>query len=314
MQLSQDFPVSARNIFLMMRFRGTPQNNGIAETITPAARAYDLNVLRADERSYNEGLWENVKAYMNGCDMGIAVFDQIDDDVFNPNVSIELGYMAAKDKKLLILKEKRLKKLPTDIVGLLYREFDSYDIGVSVGAALSAWLRDIGVAKSAGEKLVLFMSYGGTCRCAMAKVVLKRALRGRILPFKLRVESVARMYGSTMGASNGARKAVIDVYGEDLLKDHYVTRICGGYLNDADLILPMERQLMAGLPEDHVSKFHLFNDFFKGVPVDLPNPWPDDGSEAAADRYRKCMEDIRASVEPNVDRLVSFLASSDSGG
>ena len=32
------------------------------------------------------------------------------------------------------------------------------------------WLQDIGVAKCSGERLVIFVSRGGTCRCAMAKV------------------------------------------------------------------------------------------------------------------------------------------------
>lgn len=291
----------------MMRFRDTPQNKLIAASITECTREYDLVVLRADQRSYYEELWENVKAYMDACSMGIAVFDQMDDDDINPNVSLELGYMIARQRTLLLLKEKRIKSLPTDICGRLYREFDCFHIESTVRSATYRWLRDVGIAKALDEKLVVFMSYGGTCRCAMAKIILRRALEGRKLPFRMRVESIARWYGSGESASNSARKAILDYYGEDLLSDHRVTRICAGHLRDADLILAMDRDLVEGVQDEYRDKMHLLTKFFMDTDGDIIDPWPDNDPEAPV-RYKACLEEIRAAIEPNVDRLVSFLA------
>lgn len=147
--------------------------------------------MRADDKSYAKSLWANVKSYMDVCNLGIAVFEQITDDNFNPNISIELGYMISQNKDVLLLKDQRLQALPTDIVGQLYKPFDSYNIETTVALSIKQWLRDIGVAKSPAERMLLFVSYGGTCRCAMAKVVLEQILGKRTLPYRLRIISVA---------------------------------------------------------------------------------------------------------------------------
>jgi hypothetical protein len=190
-----DYPNARANVFLMMRFRDTPQNREIHEAMKAPLAHYRLNLLRADEKSYAGELWANVRAYMDACQFGIAVFDQIEERDFNPNVSLELGYMLAEIKDVLLLKEKRLPSLPSDLLGRLYRSFDSYDITTTIEPEIRQWLRDVGVAKSAGERFIMFVSHGGTCRCAMAKVALQQALRGRSLPYRLRVESVAYKFG-----------------------------------------------------------------------------------------------------------------------
>ena len=66
---------------------------------------------------------------MSACRYGIAIFEDIDDKDFNPNVSIELGYMLGTKPPLsvLILKERRLKSMPTDI--LAQRCIKRADIG-----------------------------------------------------------------------------------------------------------------------------------------------------------------------------------------
>lgn len=204
-----DQPNSSTNVFLMMRFRNTKQHREILKAVREALGHYGLNGLRADDKYYSDSLWANVKSYMDGCDSGIAVFEQIEDDDFNPNVSLELGYMLAQMKPVLLLKEKHLKALPSDVVGTLYRTFDSFAIADSLRPSVLGWLRDIGIAKSPTERVVLFVSYGGTCRCAMAKVALDQALRGRHLPYRLRVVSVAHTLGGTNEASRGARRAVV---------------------------------------------------------------------------------------------------------
>ncbi len=61
---------------------------------------------------------------MESCKYGIIVFEDLDRGNINPNISIELGYMLAKEKTCLVLKEKLMSKLPTDIGGLIYHGFN----------------------------------------------------------------------------------------------------------------------------------------------------------------------------------------------
>lgn len=297
-----DYPNARINTFIMMRFRDTKQHREILTALRAALEYYGLQGLRADDKNYSDTLWTNVKSYMDACESGIAVFEQIEDDDFNPNVSLELGYMMAQKKPVLLLKEKHLKTLPADVVGNLYKTFDSYNVSESIRPRVLEWLRDIGIAKSAAERVVLFVSYGGTCRCAMAKVALEQALAGRQMPYRLRVVSVAHTFGGTNEASHGARRAVYDTYGSDLLERHRVTRRNPGLLSDADLILVMEEQLREGLPQE---KTFGFNEFL-GLDGDVKNPWPDD-DEAAHTRYRDCMQEIRSALDQGIDRLLARL-------
>jgi protein-tyrosine-phosphatase/nucleoside 2-deoxyribosyltransferase len=301
----EKYPNPRANAFLMMRFADTDQHKEILSALVSSLSNYGIHPLRADMHSYATELWANVRAYMDACGLGVAVFEQIDEQDFNPNISIELGYMIGREKKVLLLKEKTLASLPTDITGHLYKEFDSSKIGETVQKSVLEWLRDTGIAKSAGERSVLFVSHGGTCRCAMAKVVLRQALAGRRLPFPLRIESVAHSYGDHNFASRAARRVISEAYGADYLQDHRVTRRNPGILDDADLILVMEDSLRVGLPQD---KTFLFNEFF-GIQGPVVDPWPDHGDDATLARYRECLSHLRSLLEPNVTTLLKRLAT-----
>jgi nucleoside 2-deoxyribosyltransferase len=61
---------------------------------------------------------------MHGCDFGIAIFDEVEEHTFNPNIAFETGYMFGLEKPVLLLKDRRLRTLPSDLLGLLYKEFD----------------------------------------------------------------------------------------------------------------------------------------------------------------------------------------------
>ncbi|MCK7580078.1 MAG: nucleoside 2-deoxyribosyltransferase [Chromatiales bacterium] len=115
-------------MFLMMRFSDTKQNAQIVQALHAAMKEYGLHLLRADQKSYADSLWANVRGYINACNYGVAVFDQLNDKDINPNVSLEVGYMLALEKPILLLKEQRLQSLPTDLVGQLYGQFDGFDI------------------------------------------------------------------------------------------------------------------------------------------------------------------------------------------
>lgn len=297
-----DYPKASSNVFIMMRFRDTDQHRELLAALRDALAYYGLNGLRADDKNYADSLWTNVKSYMDACDSGLAVFEEIEDDDFNPNVSIELGYMLAFKKPVLLLKERHLKSIPSDVVGNLYKTFDYFKIATSVRPSVLQWLGDIGIAKSVVERIVVFVSRGGTCRCAMAKVALEQTLAHRQLPYRLRVVSVAHEFAAAEGASRGARRAVYQTYGSDLLERHRVTRWSPGILADADLILTMEDTFRTDLPKDRT---FCFNDFL-GL-GDVPDPWPDEETEAANARYRACMKHLQSALEGNVAHILSYL-------
>ncbi|TKB26481.1 hypothetical protein FCL47_08690 [Desulfopila sp. IMCC35006] len=141
-----DYPDIDNNIFLMMRFRGGDQYTEIHSAIKSELSKFGLRVLRADDKDYTGDLWENVCLYMLGSRYGVAVFEEIDLREFNPNVALELGFMTAQSKRCLLLKDQRMPKLPTDIVGKLYKEFDTYNITKTVTPAVQKWCTDIGLS------------------------------------------------------------------------------------------------------------------------------------------------------------------------
>jgi hypothetical protein len=65
--------------------------------------------------------------------------------------------MYALKRRCLLLKDKRMPRLPTDVCGKIYKDFDTYDASQSVAGQLKAWCEsDLGLApidsKSAGAK------------------------------------------------------------------------------------------------------------------------------------------------------------------
>lgn len=83
---------------------------------------------------------------MNYCRFGIAVFEEIDERDFNPNISLELGYMYALKRRCLLLKDSRMPRLPTDTCGKIYRDFDTYKLSNSLSKQVSDWCkRDLGL-------------------------------------------------------------------------------------------------------------------------------------------------------------------------
>jgi protein-tyrosine-phosphatase len=287
----------------MTRFRESKQHRSISAAISSALSEYSLNLIRADQKQYRPELWQNVRCCMDAALYGIAVFEQIDERDINPNVSLELGYMLGQGKRCLLLKERRVPALPTDLIGRLYREFDSFKIRQTIQAEIRSWLRDLGIAKRGDERMLIYMSHGGTCRCAMAKAISQKLLAQTRPHYKLRIESVA--YGLPSGdrASGGARQAVRNMFGEDLLKDHRTMMRSRTILDEADLILVMDRSLLKRLPAE---KTYVFKPYV-GLSGDVEDPWPDEGDEASAVRYARCAEELRRALEIGMTKIIDAL-------
>jgi nucleoside 2-deoxyribosyltransferase len=139
------YPDPSKVGFLMMKFGHTPSHERITQAVRGTLAKYGMAALRADEAEFNDDLYYNVATYMHGCGFGIAVFERLESDDFNPNVSLEVGYLRALRKPVCLMKDQTLKSLHTDLVGKLYRPFDPQEPLDSIPVALSAWLKDHGL-------------------------------------------------------------------------------------------------------------------------------------------------------------------------
>jgi hypothetical protein len=128
--------------FVMMKFDQSRLHAEIVSSIRDCLSARGLKALRADDRSYSDDLLPNIRTYMHGCAFGIAVFERLTADEFNPNVSLEVGYMMALGKPVLLLKDSTLRTLHADLVGRLYSTFDPQNPSATIPPILSRWLSE----------------------------------------------------------------------------------------------------------------------------------------------------------------------------
>lgn len=138
----KDYPDPSKVGFLMMQFGTTDVHTCIAEAIRNALTDYGTIVVRADDKDYHDDTFANVQTYMHGCSFGIAVFERLLNEEFNPNVSLEVGYMLALRKPVCLLKDTTMKGLHTDLIGRLYREFDLQRINATIPQAIRKWCLD----------------------------------------------------------------------------------------------------------------------------------------------------------------------------
>jgi hypothetical protein len=147
-----DFPNPENVAFIMMQFGETEEYTKILISIKKTLKENGLIGLRADDKEYNADKYYNILTYLHGCTFGIAVFEKISDETFNPNVSLEVGYLLALNKQVCLLKEKTLPNLTSDLVGKLYREFNIEDCDISISNVLRNWLDDQGFLKTVDKK------------------------------------------------------------------------------------------------------------------------------------------------------------------
>jgi transcription initiation factor IIE alpha subunit len=137
-----DHPDEAKVAFIMMRFGETGLHEKVLKGIKSALEPHAITGLRADDKQYHDDLFDNILTYIYGCGLGIAVLERIETDDFNPNVSLEIGYMMAIRKPVCLLKDKTLRSLQSDLVGRLYKPFDPQDPIRSIPPVLHKWLAD----------------------------------------------------------------------------------------------------------------------------------------------------------------------------
>lgn len=335
-----DFKVPESNVFFMTRFREADYFKAVSDAVRDGVRAFGLEFLRADDPNLDgDILWKKIQNCLDACHFGVALFENIDDPDINPNVSLELGYMMGLNRRYLLLKEKRLRHLATDLVGHFYREFDMYNIRPSTLREIANWLKPIGVRKRDGERLIVFVSWGGVDRCAIAKVITQDLLLKHKFSLKeIRVDSRAAFSTTDPTASKAAVEVVKERLGKDWLSEHRPRRAGPAYLFEADLILATDREVLNKVRELHLSypalrdderevvrdeihqKLGLITKFFErngdvedvelGEDIDDPYNNFDWESEKAKEEYRKCFETLYNIISPNFSKLEKFLSKS----
>ncbi len=134
------------NVFVIMRYRKDSPLVKIEAAIRDTLKTYRLTAVLAKDVivDLDQDLWRNVRFCMDHCIFAIAVFDRLIEPDYSPNVALEVGYMLALRRPCLILKDKALPSLPSDIIGRLYWEFDSHNAAQTIGNAVSSWLEKSG--------------------------------------------------------------------------------------------------------------------------------------------------------------------------
>ena len=140
-----DHPDPKKVAFIMMKFGKTAAHDRIVQGIKEALTPYGVKAVRADDKDYHADLYPNVLTHIYGCGFGIAVFERIEREDFNPNVSLEVGYIMALGKHVCLLKDQTLSSLQTDLVGKLYKTFDPQDPIASIPPVLTKWMQDRGI-------------------------------------------------------------------------------------------------------------------------------------------------------------------------
>ena len=138
----------------MMQFSSTKAHSQIHTAIRHGLDPHQFVALRADDKQYHDDTLWNILTYMYGCRFGIAIFERIEADAFNPNVSLEVGYMMGLGKPVCYLKERTLPSLHTDLVGRLYQTFDLQSCEETIPQALWKWMTDKGLMVQRVEKAV----------------------------------------------------------------------------------------------------------------------------------------------------------------
>lgn len=137
-----------RNVFGMTRFPDEDEEKG-PDPVAPALKAardacarHGLEFHLASDRAMHDDLWMNVMAHTWASHYGIAFFEDRRSRGLNYNMTIEVGGMLVAGRRCLLLKDESIKKMPTDLVGKIYKGVDLVGKPATVSKAVHEWIRD----------------------------------------------------------------------------------------------------------------------------------------------------------------------------
>ncbi len=112
-----------KKIFIMIEFGNNSNIKKLIRAIKRSALTHKLKAILAEDKEYCTDLYCNICLHMKTCKYGIAVFYKGSEDKYNANVAYELGFMEAEGKSCLLLLEKKLERLHTDLIGRIRKKF-----------------------------------------------------------------------------------------------------------------------------------------------------------------------------------------------
>lgn len=112
-----------KNVFIMVAYRAHLQP--LIEAVKRKLVRLHLKPVLASEHALTNDLY-NAIACLLCCSYGVAIFGRAEKaQSHNPNVLYELGMMHLLKRPCLLLKHKKAKKMPSDILSLLYEDYSS---------------------------------------------------------------------------------------------------------------------------------------------------------------------------------------------
>lgn len=112
-----------KNVFIMVSYRARLEPLIVA--VKRKLVKLHLKPVLAREHSLTNDLYNPI-ACLLCCSYGVAIFDRAETaQMHNPNVVYELGMMQLLKRRCIILKHAKLRKMPTDLLTMLYEDYSS---------------------------------------------------------------------------------------------------------------------------------------------------------------------------------------------
>lgn len=133
--------------FLIRKFEERKDRSILIQTVKNTFKENGLKLVDTLEHRFHNELWPNIKEYLDNCAFGVIVIDNFspqDNNRFNPNTFLEIGYLIALQKPILILLQNSLEKeLPADVKPFIYQTFDSEDRdSPTLKNKISQWIKN----------------------------------------------------------------------------------------------------------------------------------------------------------------------------
>lgn len=133
------------NVFGMSRYPDEKQESDPVRQALTVCRdvcaAHKLEFHLASDRSVVDSLLTNIAASMWASKFGILLLEDLEGRGLNYNAIFEAGGMIVTGRRCLIIKDDTVDKVPTDLVGNIYKSVDLRDPH-SVTAAVRAWITE----------------------------------------------------------------------------------------------------------------------------------------------------------------------------
>jgi hypothetical protein len=112
-----------KNVFIMVSYRA--RLDPLIGCVKDQLVKLHLNPVLAKDHGLTNDLYNPI-ACLLCCSYGVAIFDRAETtQMHNPNVVYELGMMQLLKRRCVILKHTKLKRMPTDLLSMLYEDYSS---------------------------------------------------------------------------------------------------------------------------------------------------------------------------------------------